>query len=47
MVVPLCGGLAQLGARLTGSQEVTGSNPVLSTIKVAAFVYQDKGGFLC
>jgi Fe2+ transport system protein FeoA len=26
------GALAQLGARLTGSQEVTGSNPVCSTI---------------
>lgn len=28
----LYGELAQLGARLTGSQKVTGSNPVFSTI---------------
>ena len=28
----LYGGLAQLGARLTGSQEVTGSSPVFSTL---------------
>ncbi len=27
------GALAQLGARLTGSQEVTGSSPVCSTIQ--------------
>ncbi len=25
------GGMAQLGARLTGSQEVRGSNPLIST----------------
>ena len=28
----LHGGLAQLGARMTGSHEVTGSSPVFSTI---------------
>lgn len=27
----ICGGIAQLGARLTGSQEVVGSSPTIST----------------
>ena len=31
-MTPHPGALAQLGARLTGSQEVTGSSPVCSTI---------------
>ena len=30
------GGIAQLGERLTGSQEVRGSNPLISTITVRA-----------
>ena len=32
-ITPHPGALAQLGARLTGSQEVTGSSPVCSTSK--------------
>ena len=32
-ILTTIGGLAQLGARLTGSQEVTGSSPVFSTNK--------------
>ena len=32
-MTPHSGALAQLGARLTGSQEVTGSSPVCSTIR--------------
>ena len=28
----VCGGIAQLGECLTGSQEVRGSNPLVSTI---------------
>lgn len=29
----VCGGVAQLGERLTGSQKVMGSSPTVSTIK--------------
>ena len=35
----LFGALAQLGARLTGSQEVRGSNPLCSTRKGERFGY--------
>ena len=33
----ICGGLAQLGERLHGMQEVTGSIPVISTKKALYF----------
>ena len=32
IIVTVLGGIAQLGECLTGSQEVTGSSPVISTI---------------
>ena len=34
-----------MGERTVRIRKVKGSNPSVSTIKVAAFVYQDKGGY--
>ena len=44
----LFGGIAQLGERLNGIQEVRGSNPLISTIKNSMLVrFVRSGIFLC
>ena len=41
------GGLAQLGERLTGSQEVSGSIPLISTIGTKPETITVSGFFFC